>query len=328
MEHYWVYIAGAVLSFLITFLVRWIAIKVSIVDIPNYRSSHDVPTPRGGGISIAIVWFLGLLFLYTKGIIEANLFYALLSGLILVIISLLDDIISISYSVRLLFQIISISIGLYFLGGMELIDFGFFQIEHQIFLSVLAGIAILWFINLYNFIDGIDGYASAEAIFLSLAVFVLSGNSIILLFGASALGYIYWNFGKRKIFLGDIGSTLMGYTLGIIALYENNTGDMPILIFVILSGLFWFDATLTLFRRFRNREKLTQAHKKHAYQRFVQAGYSHGHTVIYSILINLILFAVAFIAHKYLSLVLALVLVACIFMYIVVRRVDKVSPFS
>jgi Fuc2NAc and GlcNAc transferase len=328
MNSFWFIIGAAVLAFLLTYIVRQISIKISIMDEPNERSSHTIPTPRGGGLAIAAVWFLAVLLLYLNGVIETELFYALLSGLILVVISYIDDILNISYAVRLIFQIISIAIGIYFLGGLESLDVGFFQIEQPVILSVLAGIALLWFINLYNFIDGIDGYAAVETIFISVAIFIIAGNFYVLFLGAAVLGYLYWNFARKKIFMGDVGSTLLGYTLGIIAIHESNQGELPVLVFAILSSLFWFDATITLFRRAKNKEKLTEAHKKHAYQRFVQGGYSHKQTVLYSIIINLVLFGIAYLATIYTSFIIPFLLLNLIFLYLLVRKVDTIKPFE
>ena len=328
MINLWTLLATVLLTFILTYVVRKIAIKISIVDIPNHRSSHEIPTPRGGGLAIAAVWFLAVVLLYLNGNIEQNLFYALLSGLILVVISYIDDIFNISYAVRLIFQVISIAIGIYFIGGLETIDIGFYQIEQPVILSLLAGIALLWFINLFNFIDGIDGYAAVEAIFITVAVFIIAGNFYVLFLGAAVLGYLYWNFSRKKIFMGDVGSTLLGYTLGIIAIYESNQGELPILIFVILSSLFWFDATITLFRRAKNKEKLTEAHKKHAYQRLVQGGYSHKATVLYSVAINLVLFGIAYLATIYTVFILSFLLLNIILLYLVVRKVDAIKPFE
>ena len=328
MMNIWALLSTVLLTFILTYIVRKVAVKISIVDIPNHRSSHEIPTPRGGGLAVAAVWFLAVALLYLNGKIEQDLFYAMLSGLILVVISYIDDILSISYAVRLIFQIISIAIGIYFTGGLESLDIGFFQIEQPVLLSILAGIALLWFINLYNFIDGIDGYASVETIFISVAVFIIAGNFYVLFLGAAVLGYLYWNFARKKIFMGDVGSTLLGYTLGIIAIHESNQGELPILVFAILSSLFWFDATITLFRRAKNKEKLTEAHKKHAYQRFVQGGYSHKQTVLYSIVINLVLFGIAYLATIYTTFVIPFLLLNLILLYLVVRKVDAIKPFE
>lgn len=323
---YWI-IFPAILTWGLTYLVRKIAIRKSIMDIPNKRSSHDIPTPRGGGLAIVVTWFAGVLVFYLLDYIGQDLFFALLSGLILIVISFLDDILTLPYSIRLFFQVLGISLGVYFLGGMETLDLGFIQISQPVILSVLTVIGLIWFVNLYNFLDGIDGYAATEAIYISVALYVFTGSNLAILLAASTAGFLIWNWQRAKIFMGDVGSILLGYTLGILALYYHTTGEWSILLFVILSALFWFDATLTLLRRAKNKEKLTQAHKKHAYQRIVQGGFSHQKTVLFSILLNLVLFGLAWIAWQKEHIIWVMLLIVVGFLYIVIRRIDRVRPF-
>lgn len=317
----------ALISWVLTLLVKRVAIRKSLMDIPGKRSSHEVPTPRGGGLAIVLIWLVGVLIFYLLGYIEKSLFLALYSGLILVIISFLDDLLTMPYSVRLFFQLLGISLGVYFLGGIETIDFGLFQLSQSVILSVVGVLGLIWFVNLYNFLDGIDGYAAVEAIFISLALYFFTGNQILLLLAASVLGFLYWNWQRAKIFMGDVGSILLGYTLGILAVYYHTTSELSLLVFAILSSLFWFDATITLFRRAKNKEAVTQAHKKHAYQRIVQGGFSHQKTVLYSILLNIILFAFAYLAVEEERFILPIIILVVGFLYVIVRQVDRIKPF-
>jgi len=153
---------------------------------------------------------------------------------------------------------------------------------------------IVWFINLYNFLDGIDGYAGSEAIFLSIAAFMLFGGNHFLVLAVAVLGFLVWNWHKAKIFMGDVGSTLLGYNIAIFTLYYANQESSNFWIWIILFGVFWLDATFTLFRRYLNGEKLSQAHKKHLYQKLTQMGWAHDRVVVFAILINLLLFGVAY----------------------------------
>ena len=271
-------------SFILTYVIRYIAQKKSLIDIPNERSSHTIPTPRGGGLAIAITWFVGITYMSYKGYIQNNLYFALISGILLSIISFLDDIYNLKSFPRFIVQCAVAAIALYFIGGLKAIDLGFFIIENLYLLNLIAFIGIIWFINLFNFIDGIDGYAASESVFICVSIFFFVSDNVLLLLAIAVLGFLPWNWDTAKIFMGDIGSTLLGFSICVLFIYFHNTGQFSIVNSLILSSLFWFDATFTLFKRFINKEKLGQAHKKHAYQRIVQSGFSHQKTVLFAIL--------------------------------------------
>lgn len=292
-------------------------IKKSLVASVNERSSHTIPTPHGGGIAIAITWFIGLFYLYFIGQIENNLFYALLFGAVISIVSFFDDIYELSPKLRLIIQAIVAIGGLYFLGGFETLTFGIFDIQNSIFTNIFAFFMIIWFINLYNFLDGINGYAGSEAVFLSLAGFILFGGNHFLVLAVAVLGFLYWNWNKAKIFMGDVGSTLLGYNVAIFTIYYANQEPTNFWIWIILFSIYWFDATLTLIRRKLNKERLSQAHKKHAYQRLTQAGWSHYKVTNYSIVLNILLFVIVyFISNIFVSFIISLIVLLFIIKYI------------
>ncbi len=270
-----------------TYLIKNYALKNSLLAEVNERSSHTSPTPHGGGIAIAFTWFIGLLYLYFYEQIEPKLFYALMAGAVISAASYADDLYELSAKLRLLVQSCVALLGLFALGGLESIDFGIFVVKNQIITNLFAFFLIVWFINLYNFLDGIDGYAGSEALFLALAGVMLFGGTHFIVLAVSVLGFLVWNWHKAKIFMGDVGSTLLGYTVAVFTLYYANQESSNMWVWIVLFGLFWFDATLTLFRRYKNGEKLSQAHKKHAYQRLIQSGWSHDKVVKYSIVVNL-----------------------------------------
>ncbi|MCG3697511.1 glycosyltransferase family 4 protein [Aliarcobacter butzleri] len=312
-----IYIILLLISFLLTYFIKNYMIKKSLVASVNERSSHTVPTPHGGGIAIAITWFIGLFYLYFIGQIENNLFYALLFGAVISIVSFFDDIYELSPKLRLIIQAIVAIGGLYFLGGFETLTFGIFDIQNPIFTNIFAFFMIIWFINLYNFLDGINGYAGSEAVFLSLAGFILFGGNHFLVLAVAVLGFLYWNWNKAKIFMGDVGSTLLGYNVAIFTIYYANQEPTNFWIWIILFGVYWFDATLTLIRRKLNKERLSQAHKKHAYQRLTQAGWSHYKVTNYSIGLNVLLFAIVyFISNIFVAFLLAFVVLVLVMKFI------------
>jgi len=316
-----------IISVFLTFLIRSIAIKRNVVDIPNERSSHTISTPRGGGLAIVIIWFGALGLLYLNGKIPDNLFFALLSGLLLATVSLLDDIFSLQPLFRLPFQIISASLALFFLNGFETSLFTEIKtLDFLIYPVIIVG--IVWFINLFNFLDGIDGYASLEAIFVAISLFIFTGELLTLVLIASVAGFLFWNWPKAKIFMGDVGSTQLGYILIVLGIYFHNNDGPNFSVWIILSSLFWFDATLTLYRRWRNNEKLSKAHRKHIYQRAVQAGFSHLITDLYALAINLVIFILAYIAYCKPQLSLPILIVNVLFLFVVAKSIDKRYPFD
>lgn len=319
-----IYIILLLISFLLTYFIKNYMIKKSLVATVNERSSHTVPTPHGGGIALSVTWFIGLVYLYFIGQIESNLFYALLFGAIISIVSFFDDIYELSPKLRLIIQAIVAIEGLYFLGGFETLTFGIFNIQNSIFTNIFAFFMIIWFINLYNFLDGINGYAGSEAVFLSLAGFILFGGNHFLVLAVAVLGFLYWNWNKAKIFMGDVGSTLLGYNVAIFTIYYANQEPTNFWIWIILFGVYWFDATLTLIRRKLNKERLSQAHKKHAYQRLTQAGWSHYKVTNYSIGLNILLFAIVY----FISNIFVAFLIAFVVLVLSMKFIDSKKAFE
>jgi len=286
-------------SFVLTYLVRKLALKKSIMDIPNERSSHSVPTPRGGGLAIMIAWYAGLITFYLLGKIDLNLFLALMSGVFLSAISIVDDVRNVSPKVRLFFQSLSAGLALWFIGGLGSVDLGFTIFDSIWILSPIAFVAILWAINLFNFLDGIDGHISMAAMSFAVATYMFFQSPVLLLLAVAVFGFFPWNWQRAKIFMGDVGSTLIGFNIAVLAIYFNKVSALNLEIILILTSVYWCDATFTLIRRFIRKEKLSEAHKKHAYQRLTQAGYSHQKVVLSVLAFNLILFAIAWFIPSY-----------------------------
>lgn len=320
-------ISAFLITLLLTYIVKEIAIRKSILDIPNERSSHILPTPRGGGIALAITWFIAISFLFIYGRLDAILFYSLLCGLPIAITGVIDDIFTISPKMRLFIQVLSAIIAICLLGGLKFIDTGFGLIQAKLLLSICAVIGLIWFTNLFNFLDGIDGYISSEVILIGIAIFIFYKLESPLILAIVTLGFLVWNWQPAKIFMGDVGSTLLGFSIGIFSIYYQNVGTISIIIWIMLTSLFWFDATITLFRRWRNKEVLSKAHKKHAYQRIVQYGFSHQKTVIYSIIINLVILILVFFSIKYPMYILFFLTINVVYLFLILRIVDKNRPF-
>lgn len=314
-------------SYILTWILRNILVKKSIIDLPNERSSHITPTPRSGGIAIAITWFVGLFILFIFKNISYSLFFALLCGLPISAIGLLDDMNSISPKFRLIVQTISAIGAVLCLGGLNSVDLGFGYFSITIVLSIVAILGIVWFTNLFNFLDGIDGYVSTEIIYIGLASFFLFRAAPPLLLAATTAGFLVWNWQPAKIFMGDVASTLLGFNIGIFTIYYQNSGESSIIIWLMLTSVFWFDASLTLFRRWRNKETLSKPHKKHAYQRIVQYGFSHQKTTLHTLILNILIFLFVLLSYFHPYLLLPFLCLDIVLLYILVKSIDRKFPF-
>jgi UDP-N-acetylmuramyl pentapeptide phosphotransferase/UDP-N-acetylglucosamine-1-phosphate transferase len=315
-------------SFILTYLIIKVAIKRKIVSIPNERSLHNSPTPVGGGLAIVLTWYIGISVLFFLGNLERNLYYALMSGVILTVVSLTDDLIKLKPLFRLIFHFITAISAFILLGGLRQIIIPIIDTDYRLILYPLSVVGMVWFINLFNFMDGVDGFASLEAIIICLLMFFLSGTSVNLLLIACISGFLFWNWPKAKIFMGDVGSTQLGFILVVLGIYAHNTYQFSILNWIMISSPFWFDATLTLYRRWRNGEKLSEAHRQHAYQRIVQYGFSHLKVNLWLMSINMFVIIMILIYREIRLLQLPLFLLTLLFFYFITKQVDKKFPFK
>jgi len=277
-------ILGAFLvSCWLTSFVRRYALRHSIVDRPNPRSSHTVPTPRGGGIAIAVSWFLALAGLVVSGELDMWVGIALLvGGGAIALIGWLDDRRHLSAGIRAGVHLAAAAWAVWCLGGFPSFNVGTGIVPLGWLGGALAVIGIAWLTNLYNFMDGIDGLAAGEAVGVGLVGGVLlaaagaTGLSLVALaLAAAAGGFLVFNWPPAKIFMGDVGSGLLGYAFGVLALASERAGAVPLIVWMILLAVFIVDATATLVRRIVKGERWYEAHRSHSYQRAVQAGYSH-----------------------------------------------------
>lgn len=316
-------IVSFILSFGLTFTFIRLALQYSVLDFPNYRSSHATPTPIGGGIVIVMTFYSGLSIYYFNGQIEKNLFFALLPGLGLAAVGAIDDFKRLLPLYRLITQAICSGIALFFLNGFN----SLFGTDLVWFWSLIALFGLIWFINLFNFLDGSDGYASMEAISISLALCFFTGSYSFLLLAASVGGFLYWNWPKAKIFMGDSGSTTLGFILMVLGIHFHNEGTLSFLFWIFLTALFWFDGTITLLRRIINKEKLSIPHKNHIYQRAITGGFTHLKILILGLGINILLFMICLLIWKYSIPLLCGFLPLVIIMGFVMKYVDNKVPF-
>ncbi|MGZ0783870.1 MraY family glycosyltransferase [Pseudomonas saponiphila] len=261
-------------SFIGTAILRWYALSNSLIDVPNARSSHSQPTPRGGGVAIVLSFIISaMLLMKLEALALATMLALVVSGSLVAIIGFLDDHGHIPARWRLLGHFVAAVLALSLLGGMPKIIFFNEQIDLAWFGNVLAVLYLVWMLNLYNFMDGIDGLAGAQAIFVGLggALLYWGTGSTEFIWGPlslafAALGFLYWNFPSARIFMGDAGSGFLGIVLGLLALQAAWVNPMLLWSWLILLGVFIVDATFTLLHRLLRGEKVYEAHRSHAYQ--------------------------------------------------------------
>jgi len=274
MNYWWLTGISVGASFVLTFWLRRYALSKSLLDIPNARSSHSVPTPRGGGVAIVITYILAVWAIALSGTAEVSLCIALSgSGLIIAAIGFLDDHGHIAARWRLSGHFLASAWGLCWLGGLPPVRFFGLDMDLGLYGQVLAVFYLVWLLNLYNFMDGIDGIASVEAICVCLGaalVYVFGGYidqaGLLLTLAAAVAGFLCWNFPPARIFMGDAGSGFLGIILGLLSLQAAWISSQLFWAWLILLGVFIVDATVTLIRRLVRGDKVYEAHRSHAYQ--------------------------------------------------------------
>ena len=261
-------------AFLFTWLLRRFALTRNLVDIPNSRSSHVLPTPRGGGVAIVLVVLGGLPLLWWQGNIAGTVWAAFAgAGGMVALVGWFDDQGHIAASRRLLVHFTAAVWGLVYLGGMPSLAFAGQTVSLGWLGHGLAVVYLVWLLNLYNFMDGIDGIACIEAITVcgsGVMLYWLTGVSagweIPLLLVAAVLGFLCWNFPRAWIFMGDAGSGFVGLVLGLLSLQAGWHNPELLWCWLILLGAFVTDATVTLLRRLFSGQRVSEAHRSHAYQ--------------------------------------------------------------
>ena len=289
------------------FLTRWIrlfALRQGILDIPNPRSSHGKPTPRAGGLAFVSVFLLVVLLFIWLFPVSRSLWFALLGGGFLVGgVGWLDDRKGLSSWLRLFLYGLAIVWAVYWVGGLPQVRTGIGAIPLGLLGYGVAWFGTFCFVNLYNFMDGIDGLAAGEGLVVSIAaggILAVAGDWELAVtcwvLAASLAGFLRWNWPPAKIFMGDVGSNFLGIVFCVLAIASENRGSMPLLILGVLLAVFVVDGIATLTRRLLHGEPPYKAHCEHAYQRAVQKGYSHQQVTMSILLINVLLAGFGFMA--------------------------------
>ena len=272
----------ATCSYLGVFLIRRYAHKRNVLDHPNQRSSHVVPIPRGGGLAIvALVLGVGMCFVI-QAEVNRRLIY-LLCGAIIAWLGWRDDLHSLSPRLRFIVQGIVAAVSIWWLGYFKFVTIPMFgELQLGIIGIVITFLWIIGLTNAYNFMDGIDGMAGGVALSAGIGWMWLASNMdnpfvfwIALVITASSLGFLGHNWSPAKIFMGDVGSTFLGYSFAVLPMIASDQGGDALLLGTLLMWTIIMDAGVTFIGRLFRHENVFAPHRSHLYQRLVMAGYKH-----------------------------------------------------
>ncbi len=297
-----VILISVIVSLLIT---RWLSHSdspIRILDHPNERSLHNIPTPRTGGLAICtalvMAWLVSLIFSKVETIP-----WQMPSGAAIVAgISILDDRYRLSQVVRILVQVCATFLlirGGFIVQGDLLPGL---SLTPVVLTTIITVFMTLWLINLYNFMDGMDGFAGGMAV-IGFGTLALLGwcqddylfSRAALVVSMAAAGFLWFNFPPARIFMGDSGSTTLGFLVAGFGIWGSRKGIAPIWFTLVVFSPFVVDATVTLIRRALHGEPIWRAHCSHYYQRLVRLGWGHRRTVLVEYLAMLICSGSAFI---------------------------------
>jgi Fuc2NAc and GlcNAc transferase len=278
-----IFILSIISTYLLTRIVKHYALIHNITDIPNKRSSHSIPTPRGGGLAIVISFLMGIILYSAVFEISFNWLMLLVGGgWAIAWIGWVDDKKALKPWPRMLVHFFLAGCIIFIVGPEFSLSFiPTFHLSNYLSLTLII-FYIVWMINLYNFMDGIDGLASSQCLSVSTAacIFAYLNNHVELTFcygllSAISIGFLFFNWHPAKIFLGDVGSGFLGFMFALLAVWGEYSDSVLWITVTILMGVFIVDATFTLLKRLVNKQVITQPHRDHTYQKLVLLGWSH-----------------------------------------------------
>ena len=306
MTAFFLFVLACLVSVATTAALLSSRLKRHLMDHPNERSLHDSPTPRVGGIGICtgmFVAFLGLIVLGTE--MPPAFLYVMAGALIVMVVSFVDDLARLSPGFRILFHFAAAAVLV--AGGLAVgsISVGGSSLDlPAMAATAFALLYVVWLTNLYNFMDGMDGFAGGMTTvgFGVLALLaVVSGAPALAAVAAciagASTGFLGFNFPPARVFMGDVGASTLGFLAAALSLWADRQQVVPLWISVLIFSPFIVDATVTLARRGLRLERVWQAHKTHYYQKLVQLGWGHRKTVLAEYGLMLACGGSAFLAH-------------------------------
>ena len=264
-----------IVGFTSTLFIRKSALKTNRLDVPNERSSHTSPTPRGAGLAVVVAFLLGLIALLVENTISDEVFLAIaIPGVVVALIGWLDDRGHLtSAKWRLIGHFACASLAVWLTGGLPELPLVNSTIDFGLAGDIAAVVYLVWMLNLFNFMDGVDLITGVQTVTTSAGVAMLLFVStesdlwkVFVVLAASISGFLFFNLPPAKIFLGDVGSGFIGFTTAVISLVVAEEEPLVAWAMIILLAVFVTDATITLLRRLLSREHVYVAHRTHAYQ--------------------------------------------------------------
>lgn len=328
----------SIISFSIALLtVKWLKDylrKKGVIDIPNQRSSHHIPTPRGGGIGILVSFFLASFLAYSLGFALPG--WEFFTAIFLISITgFFDDRFDLPVYIRLFFHLSAALLVIFITGGFHVFPLPEplnFALPHwlAIIFNVIWIISVL---NFFNFLDGIDGYAGTQTFvagFFATIIFWGTPVAIVsVILASAALGFLIFNWNPSKIFMGDTGSAALGFTFAVLPFYAK--GIPPNTSTFIIAVFLWFflaDGAFTMIRRAFKGEKVWEAHRSHLYQRLVITGKTHGEVVLMNMGLSFILSSLLVYNHYFRLFPTIYILMLGIIFFMILHLLTVISEKS
>lgn len=327
-------ILGLLAIFFVSFYLSNALFLPYLIDKPNTRSLHKKPTSRAGGIAILIGIIVGnLIIIFLSNNLLFQIPITTLTGFIcVVLISFFDDRQGIIIRWRIIIHLLAANLVVIGLVA-DNFDLSRFNLSLSNWLRMLFSLLlVVWLINLYNFMDGMDGFAGGMAVigFSTLAWLGRADadfTAFCLIVAAASAGFLVHNFPPAKIFMGDTGSTALGFLVAACSLGGSKAGLFPLWIALLVFSPFIVDATVTLLRRVFRGERFWEAHRSHYYQRLVLLGWGHRRTVLAEYVLMLACAGSAMAATKLSSVGQISLLIAWAFIYLLlmagVERLER-----
>jgi len=283
-------------------LTRFMIHRARILDVPNERSSHHIPTPKSGGVAIVVTFFIGVMIMFivsTKVMIVRWYFFGfVISATLIAGISFYDDIKNKPYTIKLITQMFSICLVLAFGIVIDRLALPYSWAQHLgcwgYFLSFFWLIGLT---NAFNFMDGLDGLAGGTALIVSAFFCIITfsqGSNFVYItcytLFAGTLGFLIYNFPSARIFMGDVGSTFLGFSFAVLAIIaaRYDASHTSFFVMPLLFFNFIYDTAFTFFRRLLSGERVIDAHRSHLYQLFQRLGYNHTTVTLFHYVVSIV----------------------------------------